>query len=369
MKAWIERNLKGDPVIWTIVIFLSLISVLVVYSSTESLAYRQMEGNTEYYLFKHIILTAISLLIMWIVHKVNYRYYYKPAKWILILSIPLLILTIQFGENLNEARRWITIPFLYQSFQPSDIARLALFVHIAGVLAKCQKDKRDIKAALVPLLFWCGLVCGLVAFSDLSSAILIFFTCLLLMFIGRVPISYLAMLLLVGLLSGYGSAKLGQRGGTAEQRISSFLNIKPSFQEKQAYIAIATGGIIGKGPGNSYQKNLLPHAYSDFIYAIIIEEYGLIGGILVMVLYMILLYRGTRVLRRSDSVFGGLLSTSLCIAVVAQAIINMGVAVGILPITGLPLPMISMGGTSQIFMGIAMGMVLNVSKRKEQDDI
>ena len=361
-RHWIEKNVKGDPIVWTLVLLLSLLSILVVYSATSSLAYRQMQGDTEYYLFKHTLLTGISLFVAWLVHKIDYRYYYKPSKWILFLSIPLLLLTLKFGNSLNEATRWLTLPFVSQSFQPSDLAKLALFVYVAGKLSKCQRDERDLKAALVPILFWSGTICGLIAFSDLSSAILIFFTCLILLFMGRVPLSHLIMLLLVGVLSGSTALFFGQRGATANKRIASFLEKEPSYQETQAYVAISSGGIFGKGPGHSDQRNRLPHAHSDFIYAIIIEEYGFLGGVIVLGLYLLLLHRGMKVLRRGERVFGGLLSASLCVAMATQAVINMCVSVGLLPITGLPLPMISMGGTSQILTGVAVGMVLSVSK-------
>jgi cell division protein FtsW len=215
------------------------------------------------------------------------------------------------------------------------------------------------------MLLWCGVICGLIAMTDFSSGLLLFVTCLLIMFIGRVPIKYLLMLLIVGALAGSLAVQFGQRGETVISRVEGFFSEDEiPFQAKQSYIAIATGGITGKGPGRSDQRNFLPHPYSDFIYAIIIEEYGLIGGILVLGLFLTLLYRGMRTVAKSDRAYGGLLSAGLSFALVLQALVNMGVAVGLGPITGLPLPLLSMGGNSLLFNGIALGIILSVSKEE-----
>ena len=212
------------------------------------------------------------------------------------------------------------------------------------------------------------MICGLIALTNLSTAVLLLFTCMLIMFIGRVPIKYLAMLMFVGVLFGALAFKFGVRGETAKSRITNFVEPTQNlpFQAKHARIAIATGGITGKGPGNSDERNILPHPYSDFIYAIVIEEYGMIGGIVVIVLYLILLHRGMKAAYNSERAFGGLLSAGLCFDLVCQAMVNMGVVVGLGPITGQPLPLISMGGTSMVFTGLAMGIVFSVS-RGEQD--
>lgn len=363
MRHLAEKYLKGDPLIWVVALALSLLSILVVYSATGSLAYRRMEGDTEYYLMKHSLLTLLSLFLMWVTHRIDYRYYYTFSKVALYLSVPLLLLTLHSGLRLNEATRWIMIPFIEQSFQPADMVRLALFIYIAGILAKHQRDYRELKAAMVPILFWCAIICGLVAFSDFSSALLIAGTVFLMMFIGRVPSRYLFMLSVVLLFAGGAAVLAGERGSTALRRVEGFVKEKTPYQTQQAYVAIATGGLLGKGPGKSDQRNFLPHSYSDFIYAIILEEYGLLGGWLVLLLYIVLLYRGSKVLLGTNRVFGGLLSVSLCIAIVAQALLNMTVSVGLLPVTGLPLPLVSMGGTSQLFMGISLGIVLSVSRQ------
>ncbi len=362
-KTRVEKYLKGDPIIWFIVILLSVLSIFVVYSATGTLAYRHMAGNTEYYLLKHTFLVLLSFFAMWVAHKIDYRYYSRISRLFLWLSVPLLIFTWKFGTTINEATRWLTIPIINQVFQPSDLAKLALITNLAAMLSKRQQSIENLKETLIPMLMWCGLICGLIALTDFSSATLLLVTCLLILFIGRVPVKYLALLVIVGVLAGALAFSIGQRGETVVSRIQDFLDpTEIPFQAKQSYIAIATGGITGKGPGNSDQRNFLPHPYSDFIYAIIIEEYGITGGIAVVLLYLGLLWRGILTASRSDRAFGGLLSAGLSFALVMQAMINMGVAVGLGPITGLPLPLVSMGGTSLLFTGLALGIILSVSR-------
>ena len=362
MTQWIKNNLKGDPVIWGIALLLSILSILAVYSATSFLAYRQMKGNTEYYLIKHASLMMASLVAMWVVHQIDYRYYAGIARIGLWISVPLLLITWRYGLKLNEASRWLTIPVINKAFQPSDLAQLALIVRVASILARHQQNIQDFKQALVPILVWCGVICGLIALTNLSGALLLFLTCMLLMFFGRIPIKYLAMLSVTGLVAGSLAMGIGQRGATALNRIKSFRQRELPFQIEQAYIAIATGGVYGKGPGKSTQRNFLPHPYSDFIYAILVEEYGLVGGIAVMLLYLVLLYRGFRNVATRNRIYGGLLSAGLSFALVLQATVNMGVAVGLGPVTGLPLPFVSMGGTSLLFTGISLGIILSVSR-------
>lgn len=362
VKEWTDKHMQGDPMIWAVVIALSLISILVVYSATGTLAFKRM-SHPEAYLIKHTLLVGLGFFAMWVAHKIDYRYYYKLSKVALWASIPLLIYTFRNGMMINEASRWITIPVLNASFQPSDLASLALIMNLAGMLSRRQQTIDNIRESLVPMLIWIGVICGLIALTNLSSALLLFLTCMLIMFIGRVPVKYLAMLVLVGMLAGAGALKFGVRGETAKSRIESFMNEDDlPFQAKHARIAVATGGITGKGPGNSHQRNILPHPYSDFVYAIIIEEYGMLGGGLVIVLYLVLLYRGMRAVDISQRAYGGLLSAGLSFAIVMQAMVNMGVVVGLGPVTGLPLPMVSMGGTSLLFTGISLGIILSVSR-------
>ncbi len=363
IKSWAEKNLKGDPVIWFVVLALSVLSILVVYSATGTLAYKRMGGDTEHYLIKHSMLVLLGLFAMWVAHKIDYRYYSGLSKLALWISVPLLFITWKFGMNINEASRWIHIPIINQAFQPSDLAKLALIAHLANMLSKKQQNIQNFKQSVIPILIWCGVICALIGLTNMSTAILLFGTCMLLMFIGRVPVKFLFMLGLVGVLAGSVAFTVGQRGGTVVSRIKDFMDPQElSFQAKQSYIAIATGGISGKGPGQSDQRNFLPHPYSDFIFAIIIEEYGLAGGVSVIILYLILLYRGMRTVAKSEKAYGGLLSAGLSFALVLQAMVNMAVAVGLVPVTGLPLPMLSMGGTSLLFTGVSLGIILSVSR-------
>lgn len=364
-KEWADKNLQGDRVIWAVVFALSMVSILVVYSSIGTLAFKRTQ-SPESLLIKHTLTVFIGLAAMWVAHKVDYRYYSKISKFALWISIPLLIYTFTNGVSLNDAARWIQIPII-GSFQPSDFASLALIVNLASMLSKRQQNIDDIKESLIPILFWCGMICGLIALTNLSTAVLLLITCMLIMFIGRVPTKYLAMLLFVGVLFGALAIQFGVRGETAKNRILSFVkNTDLPFQAKHARIAVATGGVVGKGPGNSDQRNILPHPYSDFVYAIVIEEYGMVGGFIVLVLYLILLHRGMKAAYNSERAFGGLLSAGLSFDLVCQAMVNMGVVVGLGPITGQPLPLISMGGTSMVFTGLSIGIILSVS-RGEQD--
>jgi cell division protein FtsW len=367
-KSWIDKNLQGDRVIWAVVFALSLISILVVYSSIGTLAYRR-SSSPEAVLFKHTAMVFLGLAAMWFAHKVDYRYYSKISRLALWISVPLLLYTFKFGTSMNDAARWITLPLINTTFQPSDFASLALIINLASMLSKKQQNIEDIKDALIPMLIWCGVICGLIALSNFSTAVLLFATCMLVMFIGRVPVKYLAMLVLIGLLAGAAAAQFGERWGTVKSRVMSFVDGKElPFQAKHAMIAVASGGIAGKGPGNSDQRNILPHPYSDFVYAIVIEEYGMIGGVVVLILYLILLHRGMKAAYNSERAFGGLLSAGLSFDLVCQAMVNMGVVVGLGPITGQPLPLISMGGTALVFTGISVGIILSVS-RGEKDEV
>jgi cell division protein FtsW len=371
IKSWVDANLQGDRVIWAVVFILSMISILVVYSSIGTLAYKR-SVSPEKYLITHTLHIVIGLAAMWFAHRVDYRYYSKISRAALWVSVPLLIYTFTNGTTINDAARWIQVPII-GSFQPSDFASLALIVNLASMLSKRQQNIEHITESLMPILFWCGIICGLIALTNMSTAVLLLMTCMLIMFIGRVPVKYLAMLLLVGLLFGALAFKFGMRGGTVVNRVTDFIeHVKGEkelpFQAKHAHIAVATGGITGKGPGNSDQRNILPHPYSDFIYAIVIEEYGMIGGIVVLVLYLVLLHRGMKAAYNSERAFAGLLSAGLSFDIVCQAMINMGVVVGLGPITGQPLPLISMGGTSMVFTGLSIGIILSVS-RGERDEM
>ena len=368
MFTWIRYNIKGDRWIWLIAVILSIISLLSVYSATGSLAYQKMGGNTEYYLFKHFLLIILSFIAMWFAHKLDYKYYSKISIIAMYISLPLLLITYQFGLNINEASRWINIPIINQAFQPSDLAKLSLIIYLSSVLSKSQYDLDNIKSLIKPFL-WIGIICLFIALTNLSTSIILGVTSMLLMFIARVKIKYLAVLVLFISFGATIALITGQRGKTAISRTEDFIYKKNiPFQLEQAYIAVSTGGLFGKGPGKSNQKNFLPQSYSDFIYAIIIEEYGLLMGISVLLLYLILLYRGLYTFLKSERPFGGLLSAGLSFYLVIQAITNMSVVVGLLPVTGITLPLISMGGTSQLFTGITLGIILSISRHNSMEE-
>ncbi|TGE25322.1 cell division protein FtsW [Hymenobacter aquaticus] len=369
IKTWLQRNLKGDPILWAIVILFSFISIAVVYSATGTLAYKKMSGNTEYFLFKHTSLIVVGLAFMWLAHRIDYRYYSRLSLYALLASVPLLLFTFFMGgTTLNDASRWLTIPVINQTFQPSDLAKLALISHVASMLSRRQQNVQDFKTTLLPVMLWVGLICGIIIMSNASTALLLFGTCLLLMFIGRVPLKQMTVMVAIGAIVGGIGLASGQRLKTVQSRIENFTDkTKPvPFQLEHSYIAIATGGITGKGPGQSTERNILPHPYSDFIYAVIIEEYGFVGGAFVLFLYLAFLYRGLKTVMNSYGAFGGLLSAGLSFSLVLQAMVNMGVAVGLGPITGLPLPLLSMGGTSLIFTGISIGIILSVSRGERE---
>ncbi len=367
IKEWSDKNLQGDPVIWATVFALSMISILVVYSSIGTLAYKRTT-SPEMYLIKHTFTVFLGIAAIWLAHKIDYRYYSKLSRLALWISVPLLLYTFKFGTVINDSPRWITLPVV-GSFQPSDFASLALIINLASMLSKKQQNIDDIKEALIPMLIWCGVICGLIALTNVSTAVLLFATCMLVMFIGRVSVKYLAMLVLVGVLAGSVALTFGVRAQTAKNRIMNFVNgTELPFQAKHGRIAVATGGIFGKGPGNSDQRNILPHPYSDFVYAIVIEEYGLIGGVVVLCLYLILLHRGMKAAYNSERAFGGLLSAGLSFDLVCQAMVNMGVVVGLGPITGQPLPLVSMGGTAMVFTGLSVGIILSVSRGEQEEN-
>jgi cell division protein FtsW len=363
--------LKGDKVIWAIMLLLSLISVLVVYSAIVTLAHKFKQGNTEYYLVKHMVIIALGFGLTYLFHKIRYTIFSKIAQIGFFVSIPLLLYTLLRGVSAGEANRWLEIPGLGLTFQTSDIAKLMLLMYIARVLTTKQEQLVEFKAVIKYLLLPVGAICALILPANFSTAALLFINCLFLMFVGRIKVKF--MLYILGACMGF-ALLLGviimqfpdaiPRGRTWKARIESFSSGKSeaNYQSEQAKIAIATGGIIGKGPGNSTQRAFLPQASSDFIYAIIIEEYGLIIGFIMLFLYMIFLFRGIKILRDTDKTFGGFLAVGLTFSLVFQALVNMAVAVNLFPVTGQPLPLVSMGGTSIWFTCIAIGIILSVSR-------
>lgn len=375
---WIDKYIKGDKVVWLVVLLLAILSILAVYSSIVTLAYKYKDGDTLYYLFKHVIILVIGFGLMILAHNLNYKYYSRISQIAILLSVPLLLLTLITGANINDASRWLVIPVINQTFQTSDLAKLALIMYLARLLYKKQDNIKDFKSAFVPIMLPVLLVCGLILPANFSTAAMLFTTSLILLFIGRVSLKHIFSLIGIGVVSflilillSASVPGLLPRVDTWRTRIETFTqggDSDSNYQADQAKIAIATckkGSLpIGKGPGGSTQRNFLPHPYSDFIYAIIIEEYGLLGGVLVIVLYLILFYRGIKIAQKAERSFGTFLAIGLSFSLVFQAMINMAVAVNLFPVTGQPLPLVSMGGTSIWFTCLAIGILLSVSKKE-----
>jgi len=382
---------RGDRVIWGIVVILTLVSLLVVYSSTGSLAYKYSK-STESYLFKQFGLIILGVMIIYFAHRVNYTIYARMAKILFLISIPLLIYTQLFGEEINQGSRWIRLPVINMTFQTSDLAKLALFMYLSRQLSRKQNVIKDFKKGFLPIIIPVAIICLLIAPSNLSTAVLIGGTSIMLMFIGRVRTKHIfitigiAMIPVIILFAVAVSTydKKEQRAKdlpaifsvgrvpTWIGRVQTFMYSKKEdanekqFQINQAKIAIASGGWLGMGPGNSRARNFLPHSYSDFIFAIILEEYGLVGGAFMVFIYMLFLYRCIRLYRKCPYAFGAFLALALSFMLVIQAIANMGVNVNIFPNTGVTLPLVSMGGSSFLFTCLSIGIILSVARNVEQ---
>ncbi|EDM38789.1 cell division protein [Pedobacter sp. BAL39] len=362
---------KGDRWIWLIIILLSLISILTVYSATGTYAYKVNKTVEKVLLTKHLIFVIMGIGMIYIAHLLDYKYYAGISKILMIITIPLLFYTAIFGANINEASRWVKIPVIGLTFQTSDLAKLALITFLARMLTKKQENIKDVKKAFIPIMGSVCVVFALIAWANLSTAIMLFGVSILLLIIGRISIKQILMVCAGGSVLLLFIVFLGPRAGTYKSRVNSFLhpekqNSDKTYQADQSKIALATGGVFGKGPGNSTQRNFLPHPYSDFIFAIIVEEYGLTGALMVIVLYLVLLYRCVRIVTQSPKAFGALLAAGLSFSLTIQAFANMAVAVGLGPVTGVPLPLVSMGGTSMIFTSIAFGIILSVSRDVEE---
>jgi cell division protein FtsW len=393
VRAGLLSRTRGDKVIWAVVVLLALVSMLVVYSSTGLLAYRYNRGNTEVYLFRQILFIGAGLAVIYFSHRVNYTLYSRVARILFIISIPLLVYTLFFGIRLNEGSRWIRLPIINLTFQTSDLAKLALFMYISRLLSKKQGVIKDFRKGYLPVLLPVIIVCGLIAPANLSTALLVGATSLLLMFIGRASMKHLLitigaalvpLVILVTVAVAYYDKTEGRskdlpailekgRVSTWISRVQDFMypsqdaDKEDNYQTNQAKIAIAKGGVLGLGPGNSETRNFLPHPYSDFIFAIIMEEYGLAGGVFIIFVYLIFLFRCIRIFRKCPYAFGAFLALGLSFTLVIQALINMAVTVNLFPVTGVTLPLISMGGSSFLFTCLAIGIILSVARNVEQE--
>lgn len=365
-------KLKGDRWLWIIIIVLSVWSLLAVYSSVGTLAYKEGKG-TEAYLIKHTLLIVGGFALMYFSHRLDYHWYAGISKILMAITIPLLAYTLFFGTTVNDANRWVQIPVINLTFQTSDLAKLALITFLARTLTRKQENIKDVKKAFFPIMGSVCLIFALIAPANLSTALMLFGVSVLLLIVGRISIKqiFYVCMAVMGLLILV--VFLGPRRQTYISRVNTYMgweesavNNDKSYQSDHAKIAIATGGLFGKGPGNSTQRNVLPHPYSDFIFAIIIEEYGTIGGIVLVALYVALMFRCIRIVTLSPKAFGALLAAGLGFSLTLQALGNMAVAVGLGPVTGIPLPLVSMGGTSILFTSVAFGIILSVSRNIDE---
>lgn len=392
----------GDRVLWIIILMLAILSLLVVFSSTASLAYMKAGGDTSYYLMSQLRAMVFSFALIFIVHRVRYQTYAKYARIIFIGALIMMLLTFFIGVNLNDASRWLQIPKTNLTVQPSDFLKVALILILAKELAKrqatinktplipkirifgpklTQKQKRINRDIFfentLPLLLPIVLTCGTIFLSNLSTAGITFCTCLFMLYIGRVKkweifrlvkIVVLSMIFVLGIMY---AGDIG-RSRTWVNRLTGFVGIEQvesksdNLQVEQAKIAIASGGLFGKGPGMSTQRANLPHSYSDFAYAFIAEEYGLVGAILVLALYLWLFFRTIIIFQKCERAFPSLLVLGLGVMIVLQAILNMLVSVNLMPVTGQTLPLVSMGGSSLLFTSGALGMILGVSRQMQE---
>lgn len=377
----VSAELKGDKVIWSIVAILAMFSIWAVYSSASTVAFQNKGGNTEYYLIKQILVLILGLFITYVCHLIHYKRFNTWAPYMLAVVVPLLVFTLLFGVRINDASRWIMVPGIGITFQTSDLAKLAIITYVARSISAKQDYIEDFQSAFVPIILPIIVVFLLVAPADLSTASVIFVTGMIMMFVGRVALKYIFLLIFCGIVSFAAlivlskTTNFGGRVDTWTARLSNFFGggeVKEYEQVKLAKMAIAKGGLIGNGPGNSIQKNYLPMAYTDYIYAVVIEEYGLIGASLLMILFLMLFFRVVRLVTIGEKTFPAMLAMGLVVLLLIQALANMAVAVNLVPVMGLPMPMVSMGGTSLLFSCAALGMILSVSKHiesaREQED-
>ncbi len=336
----------------------------------------------------------VGLFVIYFAHRVNYVFYSGIARVLFLLTIPLLVYTLFFGVSMNEGSRWIKLPFINMTMQTSDLAKLALFMYLARLLSKKQDVIKDWKKGFLPVMIPVGITCMLIAPANLSTALLLGASCLMLLFIGRarvkhilitIGIASIPIVFLIGaavirhqsgsdetVVSKKSSSGLFTRMNTWVSRVETFIygskeaDSDEMYQVNQAKMAIAKGGVFGVGPGNSTTRDYLPQAYNDFIFAIIMEEYGFVGGAFIVFIYLVFLYRCIRIFKKCPYAFGAFLALGLSFTLAIQALANMAVTVNLFPVTGVTLPLVSMGGTSFIFTCLAIGIILSVARNVEK---
>jgi cell division protein FtsW len=365
MQNFVEKYLKGDKVIWTIIILLSLYSIIMAYSSSSNLAFRIAGGNVAPYVIKHTLIIIIGIVLIIYLQFFPYKYFSRLSQIGIFVSIVLLFVTLLFGVSKGNASRWI------MGFQPSDFAKLVLILYVSRVLTNKQDEIKDFRKGLVPILWPVILICGLILPADFSTAAILLIVCFTMMFVGGAKIKHLGSIIgaafigfLFLILINMAFPGFLPRVDTWEKRMMSYGsgNKQENYQAEMAKRAVANGFLFGKGPGKGHVKNDLYSAQSDFIYASSIEEFGsIVGGIGLLILYMILFFRAIRIMNKVESKFAAHLVFGLSFMLIFQSFINMGVGVNLLPVTGQPLPLISMGGTSILFTCVSLGIILNVS--------
>ena len=385
LLAGIRERLEGDRVLWGIALVLTVASLVTVYSAISTLAYKA-DGNSAKFLFKQIGLLTGGWVVMFGVHRIHFKYFGKLANALFVLAIAALVFTLLFGTDINDARRWIKIPFIGLTVQTSDFAKLALVLWVARQLQVRANVLHDVWQGLMPILGGIGIVCLLILPSDFSTAAMLGAICVTMLFVGGLPWSHMfriGALALVGLVSLYGIGKAAPealpRFGTWANRMESFVGFATGeeggassaedYQIELAQVAIHKGGLFPHGPASGTSRNFLPHPYSDMIFAFIVEEWGaIVGGLGLVLLYLALLFRASRTAIKCESTFGRNLVLGLGLMITVQALVNMGVSVRLFPTTGQPLPLVSYGGTSLLFTCLSLGIMLAVSRVAQQGD-
>lgn len=365
------KKLQGDKVVWMITFILSLISILAVYSSVSTLV-AKAHGNSMYFLIKHALMIALGITVMFYVHKVKIYYFSKSSQVLIWVAGIMLLFTLLFGVDINDAKRWVRIPFVGLTFQTSDFAKIVLILYVSHILNVKRELLHSFKEGVLPAVIPTAIICMLILPADLSTAVLLGFISFLLMFIAGVPIKHLLKIvgiavlgIILLLLIGKSMPELFPRFATWVARIESFMSPESggNYQIDYALYAISEGGFLPDWPGSASSRNFLPHPYSDMIYAFIIQEYGsILGGVSLVFLYIILLFRSIKTSVKCKSNYGSLVTIGLSLSLVVQAMINMAVSVNLIPTTGQPLPLVSMGGTSMIFTCLTIGIILSVSR-------